>query len=90
MALAHAATRGHPAAVAVLAGWLPDRVPHAILVSGPTSVGKTTLALDLAAALLCDAVDPEARPCRSCAACRRVASGTVSYTHLTLPTKRIV
>ncbi len=85
MALAHAATRGHPAAVAVLAGWLPDRVPHAILVSGPTSVGKTTLALDLAAALLCDAVDPEARPCRSCAACRRVASGNHPDVHRLRP-----
>jgi DNA polymerase-3 subunit delta' len=85
MALARAETRGHPAAVAVLADWLPDRVPHAILVSGPASVGKTTLALDLAAALLCDADDPESRPCRSCAACRRVASGNHPDVHRLRP-----
>ena len=85
MALARAETRGHPAAVAVLADWLPDRVPHAILVSGPASVGKTTLALDLAAALLCDAGDPESRPCRSCAACRRVASGNHPDVHRLRP-----
>jgi len=85
MALARAETRGHPAAVAVLADWLPDRVPHAILVSGPASVGKTTLALDLAAALLCDAADPKARPCRSCAACRRVASGNHPDVHRLRP-----
>jgi DNA polymerase-3 subunit delta' len=85
MALARAQTRGHPAAVAILTDWLPGRVPHAILVSGPASVGKTTLALDLAAALLCDADDPGGRPCRSCAACRRVASGNHPDVHRLRP-----
>jgi DNA polymerase III delta' subunit len=49
--------------------------PHAILLVGPAGVGKTTLALDLAAGLLCTAADPQARPCGACRACRLVGSG---------------
>jgi DNA polymerase-3 subunit delta' len=48
-------------------GW----ASHAILLVGPDGVGKTTLALDLAAGLLCEAA-PDARPCRACRACRMV------------------
>jgi DNA polymerase III delta' subunit len=42
---------------------------------GPAGVGKTTLALDLAAGLLCTAEDALDRPCRTCAACRKVVHG---------------
>jgi DNA polymerase-3 subunit delta' len=49
--------------------------PHAVLLSGPAGVGKTTLALDLAAGLLCTAGDRAQRPCRACRGCRMVASG---------------
>lgn len=52
-----------------------DDVPHALLLTGPESVGKSTLALTLAQAILCTAEEPEARPCGSCSACRRVDSG---------------
>jgi DNA polymerase-3 subunit delta' len=48
--------------------------PHAVLFVGPDGVGKTTLALDLAAGLLCGAPVAE-RPCRACRACRMVAGG---------------
>jgi DNA polymerase-3 subunit delta' len=48
--------------------------PHAVLLVGPQGVGKTTLALDLAAGLLCTA-EPAARPCRSCRSCRMVDKG---------------
>ena len=44
-------TRGHEAAVREVEAWLRARVPHAIVVSGPTRVGKMTLAFDLAARL---------------------------------------
>src|SRR4051812_49734025 len=48
--------------------------PQAVLLVGPDGVGKTTLALDLAAGLLCTAAVAE-RPCRACRACRLVDGG---------------
>jgi DNA polymerase-3 subunit delta' len=66
-----ARTRGQAAALQSIAAMIRGQAPHAILLVGPDGVGKTTLALDLAAGLLCEA-DPELRPCRSCRACRMV------------------
>jgi len=69
-------TRGHHAAAAAIARAIrSERPPHALLMVGPRGVGKTTLALDLAAGLLCLHDDPRARPCRACAACRKVSAG---------------
>jgi len=45
---------------------------HAYLFVGPPHVGKTTMALDLAQALNCEA--PE-RPCGKCVSCRKIAAG---------------
>ena len=71
-----ARTRGQATAIAAVDGMLRGRVPHAILLVGPDGVGKTTLALDLAAALLCTAEPPAARPDRVCRACRLVEHGS--------------
>jgi DNA polymerase III delta' subunit len=49
------------------------RTAHAVLITGPAGVGKTTLALDLAAGLLCSANEIELRPCGTCRSCRLAA-----------------
>jgi DNA polymerase III subunit delta' len=79
-------TRGHAAAVrAVARAVRSEHPPHALLLVGPRGVGKTTLALDLAAGLLCLADDSSQRPCRDCGACRRVASGGHPDLHVLEP-----
>jgi len=59
--------------------------PHAVLLSGPEGVGKTTLALDLAAGLLCTAEDRSGRPDRVCRACRMVEHGNHPDLHWLKP-----
>ena len=78
-------TRGHPAAVAAIAAMIAGPVPHALLIAGPAGIGKTTLADDLAAGLLCDEADPAARPCRVCRGCRLVVSGGHADLHRLVP-----
>jgi DNA polymerase-3 subunit delta' len=67
-------TRGHEVAVGAVRAMIRGAAPHAVLLVGPVGVGKTTLAIDLAAGLLCVAPGPLARPCGTCRACRLVAS----------------
>jgi len=78
-------TRGQPAATAAVASFVANGPPHALLLAGPASVGKTTLALDLASALLCGADDPVHRPCGTCRGCRMVASGNHPDLHRLAP-----
>ncbi len=79
-------TRGHPAARRALARAVAlQRPPHALLLEGLGGIGKTTLALDLAAGLLCLDEDPSARPCRGCAGCRKVEHGNHPDLHRLAP-----
>ncbi len=78
-------TRGHPAATAAVGAMVAGHAPHALLLAGPPGVGKTTLALDLAAGLLCTAPDPSDRPCRECRGCRLVDHGRHSDLHRLAP-----
>ncbi len=59
--------------------------PQALLLVGPASVGKTTLALDLAAGILCHAQDPDARPCGACRSCRLIDAGSHQDLHRLAP-----
>ena len=80
------ATRGHDAALAfVERSIVTERAPHALLLSGPSGVGKTTLAVDLASGLLCLDADPTRRPCRTCSACRKVEHGNHPDLHVLVP-----
>ena len=83
---AHWFTRGQPGALPAVARMVgANEAPHALMLVGPASIGKTTLAEDLAAGLLCTAPDPSDRPCRACRACRMVASGNHPDVHRLVP-----
>ncbi len=78
-------TVGQPAAVAAVRAMLATRPPHAVLLVGPASVGKHSLALDLAAALLCTGASGALRPCRTCRGCRMVDHGNHPDLHNLVP-----
>jgi DNA polymerase III delta' subunit len=77
-------TAGQPAALAAVEAMLDGLPAHAVALIGPPNVGKTTLALDLAAGLLCSA-PPGERPCRACRACRLVDDGNHPDVHRLAP-----
>jgi DNA polymerase III delta' subunit len=78
-------TRGQPAAVRQVSAMIVAGLPHALLLVGPRSVGKTTLAYDIAAAQLCLAARPGDRPCRACRGCRLVTDGNHPDVHRLAP-----
>ncbi|MBK1708187.1 MULTISPECIES: DNA polymerase III subunit delta' [Marichromatium] len=52
-----------------------DRLPHALLLSGPAGVGKRALLERFSRALLCAAPDTEGQACGRCAECVLLAAG---------------
>jgi DNA polymerase-3 subunit delta' len=65
---------GHDRVQAVLARAIQaGRLPPALLLTGPEGVGKRTVALSAARALVCEAARGVA--CEACPACRRAARG---------------
>jgi DNA polymerase-3 subunit delta' len=68
--------RGHEKVRGILSRALErDRLPPALLFSGPDGVGKKTLALAVAQALLCERA-PVPEPCGECRACRKVGAAS--------------
>ena len=66
---------GHEAAIALLSKSLErDMLSHAYMFVGPSQVGKTTLALNLAQGVNC-LDEPASRPCGACNQCVRIAQG---------------
>ena len=80
-----ARTRGQRPAVDAATAIVDRGTTHALLIVGPGGVGKTTLALDIAARLLCTADGSVDRPCRVCRACRMVESGNHPDLHRLAP-----
>ncbi|HEY7688372.1 MAG TPA: hypothetical protein VH835_06750, partial [Dongiaceae bacterium] len=67
---------GHTWAADLLRGHLAaDQVRHAYLFGGAQGLGRRTLALCLAAALLCESPPSAGEACGSCRGCRAVAAG---------------
>ena len=57
---------------------LEERLPHALLIDGPSGSGKMTFATEIASALNCENKNDPTRPlpCGRCNACRRIHEGT--------------
>jgi len=52
-----------------------DRLPHALLLTGPGGIGLTEFALQFAGSLLCQNAGTDARQCGQCRACILVRAG---------------
>lgn len=59
------------------------KLPHALILEGEQGTGKKTMALEIAAALLCLCKDGEKLPCRTCASCRKVLAGNAQDVRFT-------
>lgn len=67
---------GHDWAVEMLHGHvLHDALRHAYLITGPSGVGRRTLAIRLAQAVSCQSPGAPGVPCRTCRACKQVEAG---------------
>ena len=67
--------KGQKRAVGILTGILTsERVPHAMIFSGPDGVGKRTTAKLFASALACR--DDKIVPCQKCDICRKIEGDT--------------
>ncbi|MBU0601889.1 MAG: DNA polymerase III subunit delta' [Gammaproteobacteria bacterium] len=53
----------------------PDAMPHAVLLAGPSGLGKREFAQALAARLLCERAAGAESACGHCAACRLIETG---------------
>ncbi|MEE9493507.1 MAG: DNA polymerase III subunit delta' [Gammaproteobacteria bacterium] len=65
-----------PAYQAFLGYIQQQRLPHALMISGPAGIGKSLLAKDFARTLLCRQPDENGIPCGECSGCHLFDVGT--------------
>lgn len=66
---------GHERAMETLQRAVTHGPRHAYILSGPDAIGKRTLAVEFARALICERPPSPGIPCGSCSRCRRVSRG---------------
>ncbi|MEI6915238.1 MAG: DNA polymerase III subunit delta', partial [Armatimonadota bacterium] len=77
MVVDHAPLLGHEEALqAVRRMRLQQCLPHALLLTGPDGVGKTTFALTVAADLACDDLQSDGGHCGVCRGCTLALAGS--------------
>ncbi len=62
-----------------------QRLPHAMLLTGPAGVGKQQFAIDFAQSLLCESADSLSQPCGKCRACVQFQAQTHPDYHCISP-----
>jgi len=65
-----------------------DRVPHALMFTGPAGSGKLALAVGFAQALLCQHPGEDGRPCGECPSCKMAVKLEHPDLHFTFPIVR--
>lgn len=65
------------------------RIPHAILLCGPSGCGKMAMALAFASYLLCQSHDKDGDACGECNQCKMVAKWEHPDLHFTFPTIKL-
>ncbi len=69
----------------LLADLTANRVPHALMLTGPAGAGKLALAVEFAKALLCQQPNADGTPCGTCPSCKMAAKLEHPDLHFTFP-----
>ena len=69
----------------LLADLTANRVPHALMLTGPAGSGKLALAVEFAKALLCQQPNADGTPCGTCPSCKMAAKLEHPDLHFTFP-----
>ena len=78
---------GHERVIERLTSAAMRKAPHhAYIFHGPDGVGRRPVAIGFAAALNCERLGPDGRPCGECGSCTRIQSGTDADVWTVVPT----